>query len=233
MMLPTHALGGMALALPLLAVAPELAPAALVAGLLGGIFPDLDLYVGHRKTLHFPVYYGVAAVPASIGALLISTPVTAAAAFFLLGAALHCLADVFGGGLELRPWEGDSDRAVFDHYRGRWIPPRRTIRYDGSPEDLLASIALAVPLLYALDGGLQWIVVGTVGVAVAYTALRRVLAELVPAVVRYLPGSLFPYLPDRYLPEDADHAVGFSGGSSATGGHSDGSSATGGPSDGE
>ncbi|MEF8780227.1 MAG: hypothetical protein V5A46_06085, partial [Haloferacaceae archaeon] len=70
-------------------------------------------------------------------------------------------------------------------------------------------------------GALRWVVVGIVAVAVAYTALRRVLAELVPAVVRYLPGSLFPYLPDRYLPEDADGAVGLSGGSSATGGPSD------------
>ncbi|MEF8780015.1 MAG: metal-dependent hydrolase, partial [Haloferacaceae archaeon] len=76
MMLPTHALGGMAVALPLLAVSPELAPVALVAGLLGGIFPDLDLYVGHRKTLHYPVYYGAAAVAASLAALLVPAPAT-------------------------------------------------------------------------------------------------------------------------------------------------------------
>ena len=58
-MLPTHALAGMALALPVALVAPEYAPAALAAGFVGGVLPDLDLYTGHRKTLHFPTYYSV------------------------------------------------------------------------------------------------------------------------------------------------------------------------------
>lgn len=28
-----------------------------MSGLFGGVFSDFDLYVGHRKTLHLPVYY--------------------------------------------------------------------------------------------------------------------------------------------------------------------------------
>lgn len=198
-MLPTHALAGMALALPLVAVAPEFAPLALLAGLLGGIFPDLDMYVGHRKTLHFPVYYSLAAAVATLGALLIPTTASVAAAFFLLGAALHCVTDVFGSGLELRPWEGTSQRAVYDHYRGTWIAPRRLVRYDGSPGDLLASVTLAVPLFYALEGTLQWIVVAAVAVGVVYAALRRVLADLATVVVGFLPATVRLYVPERYL----------------------------------
>ena len=118
-MLPTHALSGMALALPVVAAAPELAPVALVAGLLGGIFPDLDLYTGHRRTLHFPVYYSVVGLAATLTAVLVPMATTLAIAVFLLAVALHSVADSFGSGLELRPWEATSDRAVYDHFRGR------------------------------------------------------------------------------------------------------------------
>ena len=200
-MLPTHALSGMVLALPVVAVAPEFAPVALVAGLLGGIVPDLDMYAGHRKALHFPVYYSVLATAATLLALLVPTTATVAVAVFLLAAALHSVADVFGSGLELRPWEGTSDRAVYDHYRGTWIAPRRLIRYDGSPGDLLLSIALSIPLLLALDGTLRWIVVVAVAVGATYTALRRVLADLAPVIVGLLPASALPYVPDRYVPD--------------------------------
>ena len=200
-MLPTHALSGMALALPVVAVAPEFAPVALVAGLLGGIVPDLDMYAGHRKTLHFPVYYTVLGAAATLAAILVPTSVTVTVAVFLLAAALHSVADVFGSGLELRPWEGTSDRAVYDHYRGTWIAPRRLIRDDGSPGDLLLSIALAIPLLLALDGPLQWAVVAAVAVGAVYTALRRALADLAPVMVGLLPASARPYVPDRYVSE--------------------------------
>lgn len=203
MMLPTHALGGMALALPLVAVAPEFAPVAFAAGLLGGIFPDLDMYAGHRKTLHFPVYYSVLAAVAVFGALLIPTAATVVVAVFLLAAALHCVTDVFGSGLELRPWEGTSERAVYDHHRGTWIAPRRVIGYDGSPGDLMASIALGLPLLYTLEGTLQWVVLAALVVATAYTGLRRVLADLATVAVGYVPATVRPHLPARYL-EDVD-----------------------------
>ena len=203
-MLPTHALSGMALALPLVAVAPELAPVGFVAGLLGGIVPDLDMYAGHRKTLHFPVYYSALAIPASVVAFLAPTAATVAVALFLLGAALHCLTDVFGSGLELRPWEGTSDRAVYDHYRGTWIAPRRAVAYDGSPGDLLLSMALAVPLVLVLEGVLQWLVVAVVVVGVVYTLLRRVLAELATVAVDLLPARVLPYVPERYLEDLED-----------------------------
>lgn len=198
MMLPTHVLAGMLLAAPLVRVAPELATVGFVAGFLGGLFPDLDMYVGHRKTLHYPVYYSALAGVFLVVALAAPSALTVAAALFFLGAALHSVSDMHGGGLELRPWEGNSDRAVYDHYQKRWIAPRRGVRYDGAAEDLALSVGLSLPLLYLLDGPLQLIVGGTLLVAAAYTVLRRHLAELAALLIPLVPSMLTPYLPDRY-----------------------------------
>ncbi|ELZ49247.1 membrane-bound metal-dependent hydrolase [Halorubrum coriense DSM 10284] len=197
-MLPTHVLAGMLLAAPLVRVAPELAPVGLAAGFLGGLVPDLDMYVGHRKTLHYPVYYAALAAPAALAALAAPSALTVGIAFLLLGAALHSVADMYGGGLELRPWEGNSDRAVYDHYREGWIAPRRGVRYDGAVEDLALSVGLAVPLLLLVDPPLRQVVIGTLAVAVVYTVLRRRLAEIAAAVIPLLPSAVDPYLPERY-----------------------------------
>lgn len=196
MMLPTHALVGLALAAPVAFVAPEFAAVAFGGGIVGGIAPDLDLFVGHRKTLHYPTYFSVLAGVAVPLAVFVSTAATVAVAVALLAAAAHCVMDVFGGGLELRPWKATSMRAVYDHRRGRWLAPRRWIRYDGAPEDLLFSVALAIPLLGVLDGAFRWVVVAALGVAVVYAALRRT----IPAVVeRVLEGLLVDSVPDGVL----------------------------------
>ena len=206
MMLPTHALAGMALALPVALAVPELAGTALLAGFLGGVLPDLDLYAGHRRSLHFPVYYAALAAPALAVAALFSSPATVGAALVLAGAALHSVTDVLGGGLELRPWEGTSERAVYDHYRGRWLAPRRWVSYDGSPGDFLLSAGLAAPLLAVTGDALSLLVAATVAVAAVYAAVRRLLPAVATALVSILaerlPPGLLARVPDRYR-EDA------------------------------
>ena len=196
MMLPTHALVGLALATPVALVVPELAPAALLGGLIGGILPDLDLYVGHRRTLHYPEYFSMAAIGAVTLGVVAPTVPTVAAACLLLAAAVHSVMDVFGGGLELRPWEATSERAVYDHRRGEWLAPRRWVRYDGAPEDLLLSVVVAAPLLVALDGVFRWTVVSALVVAAAYTVVRRLLPSVATWLVDH---SLVQALPDRLL----------------------------------
>lgn len=201
MMLPTHALWGLALAAPVASYAPEFAPAVLLAGLVGGIFPDLDMYRGHRRGLHYPVLYPVAGLLVGGVALAWPTPWTVAVAVGLLAAALHCAMDVLGGGLELRPWEGTSQRAVYDHVRGRWLRPRRVVAYDGSPGDLLLAVGAAGPLLAFVDGVFAAVVVVALAIATAYVLLRRRLADLAPAVFGRVPDPLVEHVPDRYRPE--------------------------------
>lgn len=198
MMATTHVLWGMVLALPVAAIAPEFAPAAFVAGLVGGLAPDLDLYAGHRKTLHYPVYAAIATVPAASFALLAPSTATVALAVGLAAAALHAVTDAAGGGLELRPWEGRSERAVYSHYHDRWIRPRRWVRYDGAPEDLaLAGLATA-PLVAAGDGPVTVVALALLAVSAIYVLLRKSLATVAERLAGLLPEPLLPYVPDRY-----------------------------------
>jgi len=201
MMATTHALAGMTLASVTLAVAPEYAPVALVAGAVGGAFPDLDLAGAHRKTLHFPVYYSVVALCSVLLAAFVTTPVTVALAAALAAAALHSVMDAFGGGLSLRPWEGTVDRAVYDHFNGRWIRPRRWIRYDGAPEDFALAAGLAVVPFTASTGRFRTVVVGLVAVSLGYAVVRKPLVDAGERLVAVLPPAVLDRLPRRFLEE--------------------------------
>jgi hypothetical protein len=198
MMATTHALAGMALASVTLVLAPEHAPVAVAAGALGGVFPDFDLYFGHRRTLHFPVYYPLVAVHALVLAWAVPAGLTVALAAFLAAAAAHSVMDVFGSGLELRPWEGNSERAVYDHFNRRWITPRRWVRYDGSAEDLLLAGALAVPVASVHTGLLGDGALGLLGISVVYVLVRKPMANAVETLVPRLPSRLVARLPERF-----------------------------------
>lgn len=206
MMATTHALFGLAVGTLTLVLAPEHAPAALLAGLLGGTFPDFDLYADHRKALHFPVYYSAAAVPAAGLAVVASHPVATATAVFIAAAALHSAMDVFGGGLELRPWEGTSDRAVFDHWRGVWVAPRRWVPYDGAPEDLVLAVIVTLPLLVVLEGVWLSVVTGLLAISTGYSILRRSMVAAAERLVQLLPLRVLQYVPNRFL-EGFDHGT--------------------------
>lgn len=197
-MATTHAFMGMALALPILATAPEFAPAAFVAGLVGGLAPDLDLYAGHRKTLHYPVYASVVTVPMVGIALIVPTTVTVVLAVALTAAALHSVTDAVGGGLELRPWLASSERAVYSHYHGRWIRPRRWIRYDGAPEDLALAGLVAAPLVIVGEGSITIVTIALLVVSAMYVSLRKPLATVAERLVGRAPALLHPFLPERY-----------------------------------
>ena len=115
-------------------------------------------------------------------AAAVPSPVTVGVAAALAAAALHAASDRLGAGEELRPWERTNTDAVYDHVRGRWLTARYVVPYDGSPRDLLATVALAVPVVLAYDGPVRWLVAGLVAIAAAYTLLRR---RLVPYFERF------------------------------------------------
>jgi len=179
MMATTHAAVGLLLAVPLTVVAPDLAPVAALAGIAGGVFPDLDVVAGvHRKTLHFPDYYWVAALPALGLAAAVPGPATVAAAWFFLAAAVHSVSDVLGAGLEPRPWERTSVEAVYLHSRRRWLRPRYWVRYDGAPEDFLLTLVCFAPGLTHFGPTVRRVAVAFVVTAGGYTLVRKRLPDI-------------------------------------------------------
>lgn len=201
-MATTHVLAGLVLAAGVATVVPGVGPVVALAAAAGGAVPDLDLYAGHRRTLHFPVYYGVAAAGAALVAAAVPGTWTLAAALFLAAAALHSVMDAAGGGLELRPWLATSDRAVYSHFHGRWLPPKRWVRYDGAPEDLALGVALAVPAVVAFDGQVQAVAVGAVAVSAVYTLLRKPSIEAAAWLVGVLPERVVARVPEQVLDVD-------------------------------
>lgn len=177
----THAAVGLALASVTVFLAPTYATVAAVAAIGGGVAPDLDLFVGqHRKTLHFPVYYWVPALLTLSAAVLVPDPTVVAAAAFFLAAAVHSGTDALGAGDELRPWEATSERGVYCHLRNRWVAPRRWVRYDGAPEDLLLAAVFALPGVVLYDGPIRTVTVLGLVAATVYALVRKRIPEHVP-----------------------------------------------------
>jgi hypothetical protein len=181
MMNTTHGAVGVALASVTVVLLPEFAVVAAVAALAGSVFPDLDLFAGvHRKTLHFPVLGWVVALPATLWAALSPSTTSVGVAFFSLGAAAHAAMDAAGAGHELRPWDRTSEQAVYAHVLGRWITPRRWIRYDGAPEDLALMGVVTLPVLVLYEGFVRNVMLLALAISVVYTLVRKRMPELTP-----------------------------------------------------
>lgn len=153
---------------------------AALAGFTGGIFPDLDLAFNHRKTFHYPIIFSDLVVITGIVALINPSLVSITVFYFLLSAAVHSLIDVFSGGLETRPWIPSDDRRVYSHTLGKWFKPKRWIRYDGSPEDLVLSMVIATACYVFYTGLFEDIVVLTFLIGLTYTLLRKKIVDWTP-----------------------------------------------------
>lgn len=195
MMATTHGYAGLAIAAVVATGRPELGIVAAVGGIVGGLFPDLDVVWTHRRTLHFPVYYSLAAGGASILAVLIPTAWTVGFAVGLLAAAVHAVSDVFGGSADPVPWESSSTRAVFVHPLGQWMTAKGWIQYDGSPGDFLLCCLLAAPGFVVFRGSTAIVALATAGLVVSlvYTVFRRRIGRYVARHHR-----------DQSLPYDAE-----------------------------
>ncbi len=182
MMATTHGFVGLAIAAAVAVIAPELAVAAAIGGIAGGIFPDLDVLAEHRRTLHFPGYYTMVALPALGLAYVVTDVVTVSIATFLVAAAVHSLGDALGGTPSAVPWESDLDHAVYLHAADRWLPAKRWVRYDGAPEDFVAGVVFAVPALVIFDGAIRYLAVTGIVVSLVYTAFRRPIGHAVAGI---------------------------------------------------
>ncbi len=180
MMATTHVFAGLAVVAPVAYVAPEFAVPLAVGAIVGALAPDVDLVFDHRRSFHFPVAGVVPAVVATALAVLATAPTTVAIAAAAVAAWLHAMSDALGGGPEMDPWTDPSNRAVYDHVRGRWLRPRRWIRYDGAPEDAALAVALATPALLVFDGWLTAFIVGAIALSIVYALLRRRLVAWTP-----------------------------------------------------
>jgi hypothetical protein len=198
MMATTHALFGMAAGAVLAAVAPEHAPTAMLAGFAGGVVPDLDAYASHRRTLHAPVYGSVLAAGAVLAGVFVPGVLTVVIASALIGAALHAVMDIGGGGLSLEPWAEKPDRAVYSHFHQQWLAPRRYVAYDGSPGDLVLALAAGLPLLWLTAGNLRFLVAMTILLSVGYVAVRKRLLDILGAAIAHVPDRLQVVVPRRF-----------------------------------
>lgn len=180
MMATTHGFIGSLLALPLYIIAPELFLTALIAAFIGGVFPDLDLYHGHRKLFHYPIYYNFAAILILPFILVYTSTLTVFTWFFLASAGIHCLTDRFGGNKDSRPWQSDSQKAVYSHYHGCWWKAQEWIRYDGSPEDFLVLLVASIPTILILEGLLQSLGLLLMGISFFYVLFRKKGMEIIP-----------------------------------------------------
>ncbi|ADD04921.1 DUF457 family protein [Natrialba magadii ATCC 43099] len=173
MMATTHVFAGLALVAPVAYLAPEFSGPLALGAIAGGLAPDLDLPFTHRRTFHFPVAGVAPALGVVAFAVLSPASVTVGLAAFVAAAWLHAASDALGGGPEMDPWQNRTERAVYDHVHGRWIRPRRWIRYDGAPEDAVFATVLAVPALLVFDGWIVAAILGGLTVSLAYALLRR------------------------------------------------------------
>lgn len=124
----------------------------VVAGMIGGLIPELDFLVGkHRRTLHYPFGYFIAAVLPSVVFLWINTEIFLYGATVLFAAGVHSFMDIFAGA-ELRSWDKSEwqQTAVYNHIQQKWTKPRRWA-YGGSIQDVILSVVSFAALIYLVS----------------------------------------------------------------------------------
>lgn len=171
----THAVTGVAIAIPFVYLHPELALPIAIAAYLGGAFPDVDIFVGaHRRSLHYPVYFTVLAVLMSFSYVTTNLVSVLLVTVFVWAAAVHSVMDIAGAGVEGLPWEETATEAVYIHPQRRWATAKDWVPYDGSPHDLFLMVVLSVVVVISYDNPVVTkLMAGSLLIALVYTVLRR------------------------------------------------------------
>lgn len=122
----------------------------VLAGLIGGFFPDIDQlefwgwpksirkYFTHKKTFHFIAGY----LALSIACLVLAATYPQSVLLFLLlacwsfGAWVHSLMDPLDGWRDDNPKEG-----IYEHVTRRWLPSLRLVMFAGMWEWVIQAFA--------------------------------------------------------------------------------------------
>lgn len=135
----------------------------VLLGFLGGIIPDIDrlenIGFSHRKTLHFPIGYGLFTILLLGFEYFIdgfSVLITGLSCIFL-GAWVHSLMDVLDGFYE------NPEHGVYEHITRKWISPLNWVPFaslwEWSLQSLGAVAFIAIsPLLSELFTIPGWII---------------------------------------------------------------------------
>lgn len=200
MMIVSHALLGGVIGILSMFIAPSELTVAIIAGGIGGLIPDLDMLLDHRRTLHFPFTSTVLLLPAFIAFVLVPMSITTVLFFGLAGMAFHAYTDILGEGRVMRHWVHIDHRAVYDHVTDRWVYPRRVIK-TGQGTDLFVTAFSGSLLVRVVDSPLSYVVVVLVVVAFVFTITLRPAARIVSddyvsieAFIKAKLRSLFEYL---------------------------------------
>ncbi|MFB6213678.1 MAG: hypothetical protein ABEJ07_03910 [Candidatus Nanohaloarchaea archaeon] len=193
MMVSTHILIGGLIGY-LFSTAISVNPVTLaLAGMLGGLIPELDFLIGHhRKTLHFPYSYFLLSIPVLILIPFFQAELLILLATVLVSAGVHSFMDIFAGA-ELRSWDESEweDTAVYDHIRDKWIQPQR-IAYGGSMRDFLLSTICFFSTIYLInDPKILLIATGLIVFSVAYTmGIKKASDEIIDGKYATLNGFI-------------------------------------------
>lgn len=147
-MFSTHILAGGSLGLLASFFAPELVPAAVLGGMIGGFAPDFDMFTEHRKDGHRPFQYLILTAVLLTAMIFHSSAYLVFAGFFTASMTLHSFMEIFSNGKTMRPEENPDDRAVYNHVTGNWIEPRRWVLCS-SERDLLLMFMVSIPMIYS------------------------------------------------------------------------------------
>jgi len=128
-------------------------------GFIGGLIPDIDRWesigLSHRKTLHYPLGYGLLATILLALNYFIFSIWNIAFSCLLLGAWLHSIMDIFDGF-----WAEDINKGVYEHITRKWIRALNWVHFATTREWILqsfssvATIAISPQLhnLYSYSG---------------------------------------------------------------------------------
>lgn len=178
MMMPTHFILAILVAIPFTFQHPDSYILLLLTSVLFGVLPDIDILFGtHRKTTHYPLVSVLTLVASMPAYLITSSLILSLVVVSSLSMVVHCVADILSSGVEDRPWKQTNMQACYNHIQKKWYKPKFVVPYDGSIQDhilfLILSIVAYYTIPYEIPRLLLYTYIAVFAVATFYTVVRK------------------------------------------------------------